>query len=216
MLAALCMLIEFLEPGFYVHLLRLTTDKAALIAYLQGFGSWAMLVSFILDVLINAVGFLPSIFISTANGLIFGLPWGIVISWLAETVGVVLSFVLMRFFFRDTAELLIEKSNALQHIDNVSGKDGFWWMLFARALPYFPSGLLTAIGALSSISLKDYILANLLGKLPSTALEVVIGHDLVNLGRHNTRLTVVVCLAAGVLVVSRWIAKKMEKKSKSR
>ena len=37
---------------------------------------------------INIVGFLPSIFISTANGLIFGLFWGTMISWLAETLGV--------------------------------------------------------------------------------------------------------------------------------
>lgn len=53
-------------------------------------------------------------------------------------------------------------------------------MLILRAMPYFPSGILTALGAVSRISLKDYALANLIGKFPSTALEVVIGHDVVN------------------------------------
>ena len=52
--------------------------------------------------------------------------------------------------------------------------------LFARTLPYFPSGILTAVGAVSRISARDYIIANLIGKFPSTALEVVIGHDVVN------------------------------------
>lgn len=203
LLVGLCALIEILEPGFYVGLLRLSTSKEALIRYLQGFGVWAMLVSFLLDVLINAVGFLPSIFISTANGLIFGLPLGIAISWLAETVGVVISFLLMRFFFRSTAETIIEQSNALKILDKAS-RHGFWWMLFARSLPYFPSGLITAVGAISSISLRDYILANLLGKFPSTALEVVIGHDLVNLQEHYQRLALWICLAAAILLAVRY------------
>ena len=110
----------------------------------------------------------------------------------------------MRFFFRSTAEKLIAKSNSLKHIDEASGKHGLEWMAFARALPYFPSGILTAIGAVSSISVRDYIIANLIGKFPSTALEVVIGHDLVNYKEHSERLAVLVI----VVVVIFWGYKK--------
>ena len=147
---------------------------------------------FLLDVFINAASIFPSIFLSTANGLIFGLPLGILISWLAETVGVVISFLLMRYLFRGTAEKIIATSNSLKNIDEASGKNGLQWMAFARALPYFPSGILTAIGALSKISVRDYIIANLIGKFPSTALEVVIGHDIVNFKQNSMRLTVLV------------------------
>ncbi len=53
------------------------------IAYLKTFGVYAVFMSFFIDVVINVVGFLPSIFISTANGLIFGLFWGTIIpGWL--------------------------------------------------------------------------------------------------------------------------------------
>ena len=120
--------------------------------------------------------------------MIFGLPLGILISWLAETVGVVISFLLMRYLFRGTAEKIIATSNSLKNIDEASGKNGLQWMAFARALPYFPSGILTAIGALSKISVRDYIIANLIGKFPSTALEVVIGHDIVNFKQNSMRL----------------------------
>lgn len=214
-LICLGVLIEVVQPGFYTQLWQLTTSKDALVNYLQSFGIWAMLVSFLLDVLINAVGFLPSIFISTANGLVFGLPCGIIISWLAETVGVIISFLLMRFFFRDMALALIEKSNALQHLDDASGENGFWWMLFARALPYVPSGLLTAVGAISKIGLKDYMVANLIGKFPATALEVVIGHDLMNLQEHYKRLTLWICLAIIIFVgIKYWNKKKNNKGEK--
>ena len=199
LLLALLGLVELLEPGFYANIIKLATSKDALIAYLRGFGAWALLVSFLLDVLVNAVGFLPSIFISTANGLIFGLPLGILVSWLAESAGVVISFILMRFFFRSAALVVIEKSHSLKHLDELCGKNGFWWMLFARALPYFPSGLLTALGAISSISLKEYVLANLIGKFPSTALEVVIGHDVVNFQQHSARLALWLVLIGVIL-----------------
>ena len=133
--------------------------------------------------------------------MIFGLPLGILISWLAETVGVVISFLLMRYLFRGTAEKIIATSNSLKNIDEASGKNGLQWMAFARALPYFPSGILTAIGALSKISVRDYIIANLIGKFPSTALEVVIGHDIVNFKQNSMRLTVLVIVTGIVFLL---------------
>lgn len=206
LLVALFGLIHFFAQDFFTNTFKLAIsgNVNGLVEYLRSFGPWAMVVSFFLDVLINAGSIFPSIFLSTANGLIFGLPLGILISWLAETVGVVISFLLMRFFFRSTAEKLIAKSNSLKHIDEASGKHGLEWMAFARALPYFPSGILTAIGAVSSISVRDYIIANLIGKFPSTALEVVIGHDLVNYKEHSERLAVLVI----VVVVIFWGYKK--------
>ena len=45
---------------------------------------------------------------------------------------------------------------------------------------------------MSKISVRDYIIANLIGKFPSTALEVVIGHDIVNFKQNSMRLTVLV------------------------
>ena len=206
LLVALFGLIHFFAQDFFTNTFKLAVsgNVNGLVEYLRSFGPWAMVVSFFLDVLINAGSIFPSIFLSTANGLIFGLPLGILISWLAETVGVVISFLLMRFFFRSTAEKLIAKSNSLKHIDEASSKHGLEWMAFARALPYFPSGILTAVGAVSSISVRDYIIANLIGKFPSTALEVVIGHDLVNYKEHSERLAVLVI----VVVVIFWGYKK--------
>ena len=102
--------------------LAVSGNVKALAEYLRSFGPWAIFISFFIDVLINAGSIFPSIFLSTANGLIFGLPLGIAVSWLAETTGVVLSFLLMRFFFRNTAEKLIRKANRLQDIDKASEK----------------------------------------------------------------------------------------------
>lgn len=202
--------VQLLAPDFFRHTLQLVVsgNVTGLVEYLRSFGPWAILISFLLDVLINAASIFPSIFLSTANGLIFGLPLGILISWLAETVGVVISFYLMRFFFRSTAEAIIAKSDSLKHIDEVSGEHGLEWMAFARTLPYFPSGILTAIGAVSSISARDYIIANLIGKFPSTALEVVIGHDIVNFQENSMRLAVLVIIVGVIFFAYKKYRKK--------
>ena len=171
--------------------LAVSGDVDGLAEYFRSFGAWAIVVSFVLDVLINAGSVFPSIFISTANGLIFGLPVGILISWLAETTGVVISFWLMRYLFRSTAEKMIVKSSMLMKIDDLSGRKGLQWMALARMLPYFP------------------IIANLIGKFPSTALEVVIGHDLVNFQQHSERLAVLVTLVIIIFIAyKRFAAKK--------
>ena len=181
------------------------------IGYIQSFGVWAMVFSFFLDVLVNALGFLPSIFISTANGVLFGIVPGVIVSWLAETTGVILSFLLMRTILRDSAEKLIRKSPYLTRLDEFSGEKGFQMMLIARTIPYFPSGVLTALGAVSRISVKDYMISNLIGKFPSTALEVVIGHDAVLFREHMDRLAVVVTAATIVYVALWYIQKKRAK-----
>lgn len=207
--------LELIVPGFYSDMIDLmgTGDVHHIAEVLQSYGAWAWVISFVLDVIINIAGFLPSIFFSTANGLIFGLIPGIIISWLAETVGVIISFLLMRYILRDSAEKLIQKNKFLLKVDDFSSKNGLAVMLFARTIPYFPSGIITALGAISRISLRDYAIANLIGKFPSTALEVVVGHDAVMLHQHLDRLTIIVVVATVVYAIAwygykRWMKKR--------
>ena len=204
-LVAILVLMHLFAGDFWhkTFTLAISGNVSALADYFRSFGPWAMLVSFSIDVLINMGSIFPSVFISTANGLIFGLPLGILISWLAETVGVVLSFLLMRFFCRNTAEKVIAKADKLEAIDRASEENGIVWMTFARALPYFPSGILTAVGAVSRMSIRDYVIANLIGKFPSTALEVVIGHDIVNFRECMVRLTILVLVAAVIFYIGK-------------
>lgn len=116
MLVAILVVIYILNPSFYSDFWRVATSGSMqeTMDYIASFGIWAMVFSFLLDVLINALGFLPSIFVSTANGLLFGIVPGIILSWLAETTGVIISFILMRTILRSSAEKLIAKSKYLK------------------------------------------------------------------------------------------------------
>ena len=189
--------IHIVLPDFYqtVWDLSISGNMDGTIDYLRSFGVWAMVVSMIIDIVINIVGFLPSIFISTANGVLFGIGTGTVVSWLAETIGVIISFFFMRTLFRSKAKQVIEKSRMLSKLDEYSTLKA---MIIARAVPYSPNGLVTALGALSHISYRDYAIGCLIGKLPSVAVEVIVGHDVVMMEEHSLRLTILVVLVSVV------------------
>ena len=160
-------------PDFYRTVWQLSTsgNMQGTIDYLRSFGAWAVL----------------------ANGVLFGVVGGTVVSWVAETIGVIISFFFMRTLFRHKAKKVIEKSRMLSKLDHYSTWQA---MTLARAVPYSPNGLVTALGALSRSSYRDYILGCFIGKLPSVACEVLVGHDLVMMEEHSMRLTIVLIVIA--------------------
>ena len=202
--------IHLIAPEFLPEVFDLLSrgDIVETAEYIKGYGSLAVVFSFLLTLFVNAIGFPPAIIFSTANTLIFGIVPGIILSVVAETVGVTISFILLRFFFRDTAKKIIAKNKRLRSIDKYSSKKGFSVMLIARMVPYLPSGLLNATGALSSMSLWDYFLASLVGKFPSTGIEAIIGHDAILQEEDFTRIIVVVIFAIALIAWAWWYQKK--------
>ena len=213
LIVLLFVIIHIAAPNFLPEIIDLLSrgDIKETAEYIQSYGSMAIVFSFLLTLFVNALGFPPAIIFSTANTLIFGIFWGITLSVVAETVGVTISFLLLRFFFRDTAQKLISKSKFLKSIDHYSSEKGFVVMLIARMVPYVPSGILNAVGALSALSLRDYFLASFIGKFPSTGIEAIIGHDMIAGDGDNTRIIVVVILAVILILFALWYERRGHK-----
>lgn len=211
LIVLLFLLIHLIEPNFFPHLYYtlLSGDILATAKYIESFGAWAIVFSFFLTLFVNALGFPPAIIFSTANTIIFGITFGIILSCIAETVGVAISFLLLRFFFRESAEKIISKSKTLTNIDKYSGEKGFIFMLIARMVPYIPSVLLNAAGALSAISFKNYCIASFIGKFPSTGIEAIIGHDAILQEEDPTRIIITVIFAI-VLIIMAFLYQRRE------
>ncbi len=209
----LFVIIHIAEPNFFPYLWRmiLSGDILETAQYIESFGAWAVVFSFFLTLFVNALGFPPAIIFSTANTIIFGIVPGIILSCVAETVGVAISFILLRFFFRESAEKIINKSKMLTDIDKYSGEKGFIFMLIARMVPYIPSVLLNAIGALSSLSFRNYCIASFIGKFPSTGIEAIIGHDAILREEDPTRIIITVIFAI-ILIAGAFLYQRRENK----
>ena len=167
-----------------------------------------MLVSFLVLVAFNAVGFLPNFFLLAANGMLFGIVGGTAVSWAGECVGAAIGFYLMRTTFRDYALSAIDRAGYLCQVNDFSSHKGFRAVFLTRALPYIPSGLVTAASAISCISFKDFFWATVLGKLPSALIEVMFGHDLVDYKNHINRLVFLAALITAVYVFIWWRKRK--------
>ena len=199
-------------PDFFIHIWQLLRrgELVEIAAYIASYGEWAVVFAFLLTVVFNAIGFPPAMIFSASCTLIFGIVPGILLAWVAETVGAVISFLFFRTFLRDSAEQLIAKNNKLKDWDEKSKTSGFRVMLIARLIHYFPAAALNALGALSRMSLWDYTVASFIGKFPATAIEALIGHDAVTMGDHMDRLLIVVGISVALYVAFWWWDRKRQ------
>ncbi len=90
----LFVLIHLIAPQFLPSLFRLLAsgDIPATVEYIHTFGEGAVLFAFLLTLFTNALGFPPAVIFSTANVILFGIVPGIILSCVAETVGVTVAF----------------------------------------------------------------------------------------------------------------------------
>ncbi|MBP2653031.1 MAG: associated protein [Firmicutes bacterium] len=199
------------QPAFFQHSYSIIEhgDIEALAEYLRSFGTSGILVTIILFVIMTFTIVFPFMILSGAAGIVYGLFWGIIISWAGEFIGAVVAFVLVRYFFRNSVEGWIAKSRYLKQVDDYSATNGFSALLIARLLPLAPSGIITAVAAISRISVRDFLLATLIGKLPPVVIKVLIGHDIVYLGQHGYRL---IALVLGVIAIYGWLWWRKRKK----
>lgn len=195
------LVIHWRDPGFFPLLMSLSSrgDVQGAVEYLRSFGVKAALISFFLLVIINLLGFLPNIFLLVANGFLFGLVPGILVSWAGECVGAAAGFFVMRRLFQAPAAALLRKSGYGLQVEDISSRNGFRLILAGRSLPFMPSGALTAAGAVSSVSFRDFFLATCIGKLFSVTIEILVGRDMVDYHHHASQLVVLtaLCLLMG-------------------
>lgn len=206
------------QPEFFQHSYSILKhgDIIALAEYLGSFGSWSVLVTIILFIVMTFTIVFPFMILSGATGIIYGLFFGTIISWTGEVIGAVVMFVFSRYFFRQFVKGWITKSSYLKQVDDYSAANGFKALLIARLLPLAPSGIITAVAAISRISFKDFFLATLIGKLPPVIIKVLLGHDVVFAGENMTRLLVVIFVVIAVYIGLwwfKWHRKELEVKN---
>lgn len=202
------------QPDFFQHSYSILKhgDIIALAEYLRSFGPWSVLITILLFIVMTFTIVFPFMILSGAAGIIYGLFWGIVISWAGEVIGAFFMFIFARYFFRQLVAGWISNSRYLKQVDDYSAVNGFKALLLARLLPLAPSGIITAVAAISRISFKDFLLATLIGKLPPVVIKVLLGHDIVFAGENLIRLLVVVFLVIAVYAGLWWYKKKGKSK----
>lgn len=176
------------------------TNVDGLAEWIRSWGILGIAGSILLNILISVAGVLPSIFLSGANAVVFGLYGGFLISLTGEVAGAAVAFLLYRRGIRSSRRL--KKMESFQWVHRINGSSRFRKCLavvLLRLNPFIPSGVINLGAALTTLSFGDFLLATMIGKIPSMVFETFVGHDLIYFEENKLRL--LFALIAGALVL---------------
>jgi uncharacterized membrane protein YdjX (TVP38/TMEM64 family) len=179
-------------------------------------GPWGIVVSIGLMVLHSFVPF-PAEFIAIANGMVYGVTWGTIITWIGAMLGAFLAFGLARKLGRSYVHRKLEKKN-LQMVEKWVVKYGGGALLVSRFIPVISFNLINYIAGLTQISWWTFTWATGFGILPITVLMVVMGDRIHTLPWQAWFLLLVAGLALWFVThrISRRLSRKAFDKESTR
>lgn len=150
-----------------------------LVDWIKGWGILSPIISILLMVFQSLVVPLPSFLIAGANGIVFGIYIGSIISWIGGMVGAIVSFYLSRWFGEKIFLSLKKEQRMYKKIERLSGKHGFFIVLIARLIPIISFDFISYAAGFVRMRLSQFFIATGIGMIPGTVLYSVVGHDIV-------------------------------------
>lgn len=152
----------------------------AFVDTIRSWGMWGVLVSIGLMVAHSFVPF-PAEFLACANGVVYGLLWGTVITWIGAMLGAALAFGLARKLGRPFVARLVSKRD-WSTLDDWTAEKGWQVLLFSRLIPVIAFNLINYAAGLTRVSWWQFLWTTGIGILPMTALMVALGDNIESLG----------------------------------
>jgi uncharacterized membrane protein YdjX (TVP38/TMEM64 family) len=135
--------------------------------------------------------FFPGLPLTLGAGFLYGAIIGTLVVSPASVAGATLAFLIARYFAREWVTRRLKKYPQAAAIDRAIEKNGFKAVVLLRLQPVLPFNILNYALGLTSIRLRDYMLASWIGMFPATVLYVYLGsvmNDISDLlrGRPNS------------------------------
>lgn len=142
-----------------------------LLTWFEASSSWAFLISILFNTVISILAFIPSVFLTAANMAFFGFSKGLLISFLGEIIGAMVSFLLYRWGIKSLGAQRLLQNSFLKKLTDTRGREAFLLIVMLRTFPFVPSGAVNIAAALSKASFLTFALASSVGKIPSMLIE---------------------------------------------
>jgi uncharacterized membrane protein YdjX (TVP38/TMEM64 family) len=187
----------FLAGGDLAQIMAIGLSAEQIAETIRSWGAWAMIGSILLMVAHSLVP-LPSEFIAIANGIVFGLVVGTLITWIGAMLGAILAFALSRWLGRRFVQSVLPARYATA-IDEWTKEQGTQVLLISRVLPVVSFNLINYAAGLTSVSWWTFLWTTGLGILPLTFLMVYAGEQMMS-GRWKLALYLIAaCIAVSLL-----------------
>lgn len=144
--------------------------------WLEGVGGWAYVIAPLVTAGV-AILPIPAEAPALANGMLFGIVRGSVVTWVGAMLGAQASFELARAFGRPAAARLL-KPSALERVDAVVEQAGWAGLLVARFVPVVAFTAVNWGAGLTSISRWTFVWTTAVGIAPAAVLFTASGSGL--------------------------------------
>lgn len=142
-------------------------------SWVHGLGAWGP-VAFIAGYAVATVAFIPGALLTLAAGVVFGVAWGTLYTFIGATLGASGAFLVSRYLARSAVERRIEGRPKFAAVDRAVAREGWKIVVLLRLSPVFPFNLLNYALGLTKIRFREYLLASV-AMLPGTLLYVYYG-----------------------------------------
>ncbi len=174
LILAVCLLLAWWGRAPIGNFLGWISNRDAVAEFIQGFGSWGIVVYSFLLILQLIVAFVPGQALVFAGGYVFGFWKTLLITIPLAVIGSQIAFYLARQYGRPLAYRLATQKS-IDRWEAISKNQGITFYFLAFNLPIFPSDAMCYVAGLATISAKRFFIANFLGRLVSTIFTVMVG-----------------------------------------
>lgn len=161
--------------------------------------------------------FLPLFVFVMANASAFGLGLGFLYSWTGATIGAFLVFSLVRKYGQKRFMSFLKNHAKVKKIVDWVDKKGFSLLFILLCFPFTPSSVVNVVAGLSKVSIYQYGLAVMTGKMVMIFMISYIGYDIPSLflkpGRTAVVLVIILVLWFAGKRVEALLANRMEKET---
>lgn len=178
---------------------------------LDSYRSFGPLPGILLPLLEAFIPFLPLFLFIMANVNAFGFWLGFLFSWMGTVGGAFLVFLIIRKYGQKRLLSFIRNHKKVQRLMNWIERHGFGPLFLLLCFPFTPSALVNIVAGLSRISIMQYFLAVVAGKLVMIITVSFIGYDIKSMITQPLRT---VPVAIGIFIL--WlVGKRIESKMNS-
>lgn len=146
----------------------------ALSAWLNGQGVWGPVFLFLMMVLAVVVGPIPTLPVSAASGLAFGVLAGTLLAAVGALAGAMIAFFIARLLGREALKNRLS-TNPVFASDG-SQKLLFWMVFLTRLIPLFSFALISYAAGVTAIHGWRFAVATFFGMLPMTFVFAGLGN----------------------------------------
>jgi uncharacterized membrane protein YdjX (TVP38/TMEM64 family) len=171
-----CVALGFAWRSIEQAVTRLDLSVEGIERIAEAWGAWAPVASMALMILHSFVPF-PAELIAIANGMLFGLVWGTLVTWIGAMLGAALAFALARRYGRPLVDRLVARE-AWTGAEALHACCDPRTLLLARLVPVISFNLINYAAGILGVGWWRFLWTTSLGILPITIASVALGNQL--------------------------------------